>query len=99
MRQKTLLARAMATDAEVFIMDEPTSELDERSETDVLAEFRRLSRDEGRTVLLAYHGLEHAAALADRICRVSHGRAEIVDVAAARADIAAERAQATGGAP
>ncbi len=99
MRQKALLARALATDAEVYIMDEPTSELDERSEAEVLGEFRRLCRDEGRTVLLAYHGLEQAAGLSDRICRVAHGRAEIVDVVTARADAVAELARAGRGAP
>jgi ABC-type Mn2+/Zn2+ transport system ATPase subunit len=99
MRQKVLLARALATNADVFVMDEPTSELDERSEAEVLNEFRRLSRDEGRTVLMAYHGLEHAAGLSDRVCRVAHGRAQIVDIATARADAVAERARTGGGAP
>ena len=99
MRQKTLLARALATDAEVFIMDEPTSELDERSEAEVLGEFRRLSREEGRTVLLAHHGLDHAAGLSDRICRVAHGQAELVDAAAARADAAAEPWRTAGRSP
>ena len=85
MRQKVLLARAMATRADVYIMDEPTSELDEQSEVEVLGEFRRLVREEGRTVLIAYHGLDLAARMSDRICRVSHGRAEIVDVPPAAA--------------
>ncbi|MDO9540881.1 MAG: ATP-binding cassette domain-containing protein, partial [Kiritimatiellia bacterium] len=49
MRQKTLLARAFATEADVFILDEPTSELDERSERDVLAYLQRLCKEHGKT--------------------------------------------------
>ncbi|MBM4154138.1 MAG: metal ABC transporter ATP-binding protein [Lentisphaerae bacterium] len=97
MRQKTLLARALATDAEVYIMDEPTSELDERSEAEVLGEFRRLVHEEGRTVLMAYHGLDHAAGLSERICRIARGRAEIVDTATARADAGEARRSPGGG--
>jgi energy-coupling factor transport system ATP-binding protein len=58
-------------------MDEPTSELDEESEKEVLRHLRLLAR-EGRTVLLAIHGLEHVKGLADRICFVDRGRARIL---------------------
>ena len=43
-KQKTLIARAFLSGAEVFIMDEPTSELDEASEDGVLGHLARLSR-------------------------------------------------------
>jgi len=78
MKQKALLARAFASGAEVFVMDEPTSELDEQSEHEVLAQLHALSRDEGRTVLLAHHGLDKIASLAEMICLVDHGRTRIV---------------------
>ena len=61
-------------------MDEPTSELDEDSEKDVLGHLVALVRDEGKTVLLAHHGLDQAGALAERVCVVHHGRARIATV-------------------
>jgi len=78
MRQKTFLARAFAADADVLILDEPTSELDEQAEADVLAHLRRLVGDRRKTVLMAYHGLHQAASLSDRLCVVNHGRARLV---------------------
>lgn len=74
MKQKTLLARALVGRPEVVVMDEPTSELDEQSETDFLNFLVSLSHQEGVTVLIAHHGLDQAAALADEICVVNHGR-------------------------
>ncbi len=79
-KQKVLIARALLSGAEVFIMDEPTSELDEPSETEVLHHLARLSREERKTVLLACHALDHVAALAEHACLVNHGRLRFVGV-------------------
>ncbi|MDI6775115.1 MAG: ATP-binding cassette domain-containing protein [Verrucomicrobiota bacterium] len=84
MKQKALLGRALVSGADVFVMDEPTSELDERSEKDMLAHLEALCRDDGRTVLLAHHGIEQAALLTASVCVVHHGRARVADIAHAR---------------
>jgi len=76
MKQKALLARAFVSGAEVLVMDEPTAELDEDSEREVLGHLHELSRTLGKTVLLAHHGLEDVAPLADRLCLVDHGRVQ-----------------------
>ncbi|MDP7254251.1 MAG: ATP-binding cassette domain-containing protein [Planctomycetota bacterium] len=76
MRQKSLIARAFASGAEVFVMDEPTSELDEDSETEVLDHLFRLSQKEGKTVLLAHHGLDHVTEQVSMLCVVNHGRVQ-----------------------
>ena len=80
MKQKTLLGRALVSNAEVFIMDEPTSELDENSEKEVMAHLSAMTRDEGKTVLLAHHGLDQAGALASTVCVVHHGQASLAAV-------------------
>ena len=80
MKQKILIARAFVSGAEVIILDEPTSELDERSETEVMQYLRQLNREHGITVLMVHHDLEKVAALADSMCRVRHGNAEIVSI-------------------
>ena len=96
MKQKALLARALVSGAEVFVLDEPTSELDEDTERDVLVHLLALARDEGKTVLLAHHGLDQAAALADRVCVVHHGRVHLESISAARQRLAGT-GSATGG--
>lgn len=88
MKQKALLARALVSGAEVFVLDEPTSELDEETERDVLVHLVALARDEGKTILLAHHGLDQAAALADRVCVVHHGRVHLESIPAARQRLA-----------
>jgi ABC-type Mn2+/Zn2+ transport system ATPase subunit len=84
MKQKALIGRALASGADVFIMDEPTSELDEDSEQEVLSHLQALCREEGKTVLLAHHGMDQASSLAARLCVVSHGRVQLADVGQAR---------------
>jgi len=80
MKQKALLGRALISGADVFVMDEPTSELDEKSEQDFLSHLIQLHREEGKTILLAHHGLNHAGSLAPRVCVVDHGSVRIKDI-------------------
>jgi ABC-type Mn2+/Zn2+ transport system ATPase subunit len=84
MKQKALLGRALASEAEVFVMDEPTSELDEDSEREVLAHLVALCREAHKTILLAHHGIDQAGALSPRVCVVQHGRAQLAEIAGAR---------------
>lgn len=70
MKQKVLIARALVSGADVFIMDEPASDLDAQSETEVLFHLHRLCREEGKTVLMAHHGVNHLANLSDTVCLV-----------------------------
>ncbi len=74
MKQKTLLARALATGTEVLLLDEPTSELDEETEAEILSQLQALVRERGKTVVLVHHGLHQAARMAPRVCWVEHGQ-------------------------
>jgi len=80
MKQKVLIARAFVCEPEVIIMDEPTSELDEQSEKEVLQHLHELNRKRGTTVLMAHHDLELMATLTDSMCRIRHGNAQIVAI-------------------
>ena len=84
MKQKTMLARALVSGAQVFVLDEPTSELDEESEREVLSHLVAMARYEGKTVLMAYHGLEQVAALTPTVCVVHHGRVCLATIEEAR---------------
>ena len=79
-KQKTMIARALVSGAEVLVMDEPTSELDEASEIEVLRHLARLRRQQGKTVMLACHALDHVDAVSDRVCLVDHGRLRLTPV-------------------
>ncbi|MDD4017651.1 MAG: ATP-binding cassette domain-containing protein [Kiritimatiellae bacterium] len=70
LRQKTLLARAVVSRAEVLVLDEPTAGLDAASEADLLALIRSLHENEGKTVLWVHHRMDQCASLAWQVCRV-----------------------------
>jgi len=73
-RQKVALIAALASDAELLLLDEPTAGLDPLME----AAFRDCVNDErhdGRTVLLSSHILAEAEALSDRVTIIRDGQA------------------------
>jgi ABC-2 type transport system ATP-binding protein len=72
-RQKVALVAALATDAELYLLDEPTAGLDPLKEVDFRTCVREL-RDDGRTVLLSSHILSEAEALSDRVSIIRGGR-------------------------
>ncbi|MCH6471352.1 ABC transporter ATP-binding protein [Sinomonas terrae] len=76
-RQKVALIAALVTPAEVYLLDEPTSGLDPLMEAVFTREVRRLSRENGATVLLSSHILSEVEQLADRVSIIRSGR--IVD--------------------
>jgi iron complex transport system ATP-binding protein len=73
-RQRATLARALAQDAPLLLLDEPTTHLDIGHQLDLLERVRRLSRERGVTVLAALHDLNLAARYADRVVVLSRGR-------------------------
>ena len=78
-KQKTLIARAFVSGADVFIMDEPTSELDEASEKKVIEHLSEFVRRQGKSVLIAHHGLHDSiSSFASHVCLVHQGRVRIM---------------------
>ncbi len=73
-RQRALLARALAQEPRVLLLDEPTSHLDLRHQRHLLGLLRRLNRERGMTVVFVSHDLNFAADLADRLLLLSGGR-------------------------
>lgn len=72
-RQLALIARALAQDAHMVIMDEPTANLDFGNQVRVLERIRALA-DEGIGVLLSTHDPDHAFLCADRVAMLHQGR-------------------------
>jgi zinc transport system ATP-binding protein len=66
-RQRVLLARALAADPQVLVLDEPTSGMDVRAEEEFLAVLRDLRRTRGLAVVLVTHALHVVAEESDRV--------------------------------
>jgi iron complex transport system ATP-binding protein len=72
-RQLTLIARALAQEAKVLIMDEPTSNLDYGNQLRVMAEIKSLA-EEGYTIIESSHSPDQAFMYADRILAILDGQ-------------------------
>ncbi len=77
MRQRAELARALAGDTDVLLMDEPFSALDYQSRLRLRGELARVLRQRPRTVVFVTHDVEEASQLADRILVLSERPARI----------------------
>lgn len=73
-RQTVWLAMALAQDTPVLLLDEPTTFLDIAHQIDMRELFRRVNREQNRTVIAVLHDLGHAARYADRIIAMRDGK-------------------------
>jgi iron complex transport system ATP-binding protein len=73
-RQRVRLALALAQDAPVLLLDEPTTYLDVRHQLEVLDLVKDLQAQRGLTVVSVLHDLAHAARCADRVVALRDGR-------------------------
>jgi len=73
-RQRTGLARALAREAAVILLDEPTAHLDAALKTTLQVEMAEHCRRTGAAVILATHDVSEALAIADRVALVRDGR-------------------------
>jgi iron complex transport system ATP-binding protein len=72
-RQRVLLARALAQDAPVLLLDEPTASLDINHQVQTLELVRELVDDDGKTVVAAIHDLNLAAHYCDELLLLADG--------------------------
>ena len=82
MRQRVVIALALAAEPELIIADEPTTALDVSVQAQIIALLRRLGREHGTAIMLVTHDMGVIAEAADRVAVMYAGRvAEIGPVA------------------
>jgi iron complex transport system ATP-binding protein len=73
-RQRAMLARALAQQPRLLVLDEPTAHLDLRYQAETAALLQRVNGERGMTVLLVSHDLNLAAEVCDRVLLLGGGR-------------------------
>ena len=88
MRQRVAVARALAMEPEILLLDEPLSALDALTRAKLQDEIERIRKEEGRTILLVTNDVDEALLLADRIAVLTPAPSakigQIYDVSVAR---------------
>lgn len=73
-KQRALIAKAIAQETPIILLDEPTAHLDLPNRIKILQLLRRLAHEQGKTILISTHELDLAIQLSDRILLMSkHG--------------------------
>jgi osmoprotectant transport system ATP-binding protein len=78
-RQRVGVARALAADPEIVLLDEPFGALDAITRTNLQKEFARLVRDLGKTAVFVTHDLHEAMLLGTRIALMDKGKIVLLE--------------------
>lgn len=72
--QRILIARAIVSEPQVLLMDEPTSNLDPRYQVEILELVKKFSRAKNLSVIMSLHDLTHAYRYSDKVIVLKRGR-------------------------
>ncbi len=78
-RQKVFIAAAIAQGADIILLDEPTTFLDYRHQSEILHLLGRHNRERSATIVAVYHDLNSAVAWSDRVVALQAGRLVFAD--------------------
>ena len=88
-KRKAFLARALAQESGILLLDEPEAALDAAARNELLRTLRELRRERDLTVIMAVHDLDFGLGAADAVCGLKHG--ELRFFAPPEAAVAPER--------
>ena len=72
-RQRAWIAMALAQQTDIVFLDEPTTFLDMAHQLEVLQLLQKLNREEGRTIVMVVHDLNHASRYAQHMVAIKSG--------------------------
>lgn len=73
-KQRVLIARALAQEPEVLMLDEPTSNLDIKHQLEVLGLMQKFAHEGGMTVIMVLHDLNLASRFSDKLVLINEGK-------------------------
>lgn len=78
MQQRGVLARALAFDVPILLLDEPFGALDDRTRRELQAKLVTINKDRGKTSIIVTHSIDEALYLADRVLIMSYRPSTII---------------------
>jgi ferrichrome transport ATP-binding protein fhuC family protein len=88
-RQKVMIAKALAQETPIILLDEPTAFLDFPSKAETFQSLQRMAHERDKLILLSTHDLELAVRFADSLLEVKSGRLQAVSATEVKASIRA----------
>ena len=88
-RQKVMIAKALAQETPVILLDEPTAFLDFPSKAETFQSLQRMAHERDKLILLSTHDLELAVRFADSLLEVKKGALQAVSATEVKASIRA----------
>jgi len=73
-KQKVYIARTLAQEPQLYLLDEPTSNLDLKHQIEVLEITKRLTKEQGASMIVALHDLNLALRYSDKVAMMQKGR-------------------------
>lgn len=73
-RQKVMIAAALAQEASIMLLDEPTTYLDPHHCDEILELLKKINHEKNVTILSVTHDINHAALISDKILALKNGR-------------------------
>ena len=88
-RQKAMIAKALAQETPIILLDEPTAFLDFPSKAETFQSLQRMAHERDKLILLSTHDLELAVRFADSLLEVKKGALQAVSATEVKASIRA----------
>ena len=88
-RQKVMIAKALAQETPIILLDEPTAFLDFPSKAETFQSLQQMAHERDKLILLSTHDLELAVRFADSLLEVKRGRLQAVSASEVKASIRA----------
>ena len=86
-RQKVMIAKALAQETSIILLDEPTAFLDFPSKAETFQSLQRMAHERDKLILLSTHDLELAVRFADSLLEVKKGALQAVSASEVKASI------------